>query len=178
LWTLPLQGQNKITLQITDSIPNDVKYKRELINSSEIQIECKRIITQLIYKGFLLAAVDSTILKNDTVRLKIELGNSFRWGKVELKYLPNAFIKQFRFNQPLESPLQIQSLLKSMDETISFYENRGYPFAYFYWDSLRIKNDSLSGSLKFEKNIEITFDTIALIGEAGITKQFLYNYFQ
>ena len=70
-------------------------------------------------------------------------------------------VKQFGFDQATKGIAGVETLKKSMTQTISFFENRGYPFAYFYWDSLVIKNDTIHGSLYFEKNILISLLTKA-----------------
>lgn len=159
-----------------DSLPSNIVYEKKVPDKSGAEIQANKIVNQLMTKGFLTASVDSVILKNDTAFVKIFIGARFNWGNVNYKYLSPSMINQFGFHQTQTGLANIEILKKSMTQAINYFENRGYPFAYFYWDSLVIKNDTIHGVLNFEKNILITFDTIALYGDGGLTKNFLYNY--
>jgi len=169
-------AQKKITVLLQDSLPAGIKYEKLVSDKSAVEQQALKIVNQLLAKGFVTASVDSIHLKNDTARVKIYMGNVFHWGLVNFKFMPKPIIKQFEFEQSTQGPISVENLKKSMFQTLSYFENRGYPFAYFYWDSLAIHSDTILGSLYFEKNILITFDTIALAGEAGVNKKFLYNY--
>lgn len=160
----------------TNSLPKEISYEKMVTDKSGAEMQANKIVTQLMNKGFLTAGVDKIWLQNDTAFITIYLGTKFNWGQINYKYLPLPMVKQFGFDQATKGIAGVETLKKSMTQTISYFENRGYPFAYFYWDSLVIKNDTIHGSLYFEKNILITFDTLALYGDAGLTKNFLYNY--
>lgn len=169
-------AQNKIAILITDSLPNGITYEKRATDLAGVENEAGRVVTRLMNRGFLTASIDSIALKNDTARVFIFTGRSFSWGKIDYKHLPLPMIKQFGFEKSTKGLVNIEGLKNSMTQTIGFFENRGYPFAYFYWDSLAIEKDTIHGFLYFEKNILITFDTIALYGEGGVSKNFLYNY--
>jgi hypothetical protein len=169
-------GQKKITVILEDSIAAGITFEKLVVDKSGVEQQALKIVSQLLAKGFVTASVDSINLHNDTARVKIYMGNRFSWGSVNFKYLPKPMLKQFGFEESTQGPISVESLKKSMFQTLSYFENRGYPFAYFYWDSLVVRKDTILGSLYFEKNILITFDTIALFGEAGVNKKFLYNY--
>lgn len=171
-----LFAQNGFIFFLTDSLPQKIVFEKKVPDKSGVEIQANKIVNQLMTHGFLTASVDSILLKNDTAFVKIFAGNRFNWGKINYKYLSPSMVKQFGFDQTNKGLANVGILKKSMTQTINYFENRGYPFAYFYWDSLLIKNDTIHGLLYFEKNILITFDTMALYGDAGLTKNFLYNY--
>lgn len=171
-----LFAQNGFVLFLTDSLPQKVVFEKKVSDKSGVEIQANKIVNQLMIQGFLTASVDSILLKNDTAFVKIFAGNRFNWGKINYRYLSPSMVKQFGFDQTNKGLANVGIIKKSMTQTINYFENRGYPFAYFYWDSLLIRNDTIHGLLYFEKNILITFDTIALYGDAGLTKNFLYNY--
>ena len=159
-----------------DSLPKGIAFEKQVADKSGAEMQANKIVTQLMNRGFLTASVDEIILKKDTAFVKIFKGNQFDWGHINYKYLAKPMIKQFGFDIATKGSARVYALKQAMTQTINYFENRGYPFAYFYWDSLVIKNDTIHGSLYFEKNILITFDTLALYGDAGVTKNFLYNY--
>ncbi len=175
-FSLNLIAQNKLVFFLKDSLPKNILFEKQVTDLAAAEMQANKIVTQLMNKGFLTASADEILFKNDTAFVKIYKGNQFNWGQINYKYLPKPLVKQFGFDQSTKGPAAIDPLKKSMIQTINFFETNGYPFAYFYWDSLVIRNDTIHGSLFFEKNILITFDTLALYGEAGLSKQFLYNY--
>jgi len=171
-----LSAQNKIVFYPIDSIPKDIAYEKQVKDNSAARLQGNKIVTQLMNRGYLTASLDTILYKNDTAFVSIFKGNTFQWGVLNYRYLPRNMLKQFGFNQTANGFIKTDELKKAMTQTIRYFENQGYPFAYFYWDSLQIHNDTVSGSLYFEKNILITFDTLALYGDAGVSKKFLYNY--
>ena len=171
-----LFAQKGFVLLLNDSLPKEITFEKKLADKAGAEMQAGKIITQLMNLGFLTASSDEISLNEDTAFVKIYKGNRFDWGQINYKYLPKPMIKQFGFDQATKGLARVEELKQAMTHTINYFENRGYPFAYFYWDSLVIKNDTIAGSLYFEKNILITFDTIALYGDAGVTKNFLYNY--
>jgi hypothetical protein len=171
-----LLAQRNVVFYPSQAFPISVDYEKSVADQSGAESQALKIVTQLMNHGYLVASLDSIVLRNDTAFASFHIGNKFNWGKINYKYLAKPLIEQFGFNRLTNNELSLGNLEVAMTQTISFFENRGYPFAYFYWDSLVIKNDSIYGSLYFEKNIAITFDTLALYGESGLSKSFLYNY--
>ena len=169
-------AQTKLTLIIKDTLPKEISYEKQVSDRQGAHTQILRIVTQLMNKGFLMASLDSVIYKNDTVYADVHIGPVFTWGNINYKYLPLPLMKQFGFDKSTKGTAALDVLKRSMTQTITYMENRGYPFAYFYWDSLVLRKDSIHGSVFFEKNIPITFDTLAIYGDPGVTKQFLYNY--
>jgi len=169
-------AQNKIVLITTDSVPRGIKFEKYNNDRSAVELQAQKIVTQLMNKGFLTASVDSIRIWRDTAFVEIYKGNVFQWGNIRYKYLPMPMISEFGFNNVFKGATSADALINSMQLTIKYFENIGYPFAYFYWDSLSIEKDTIHGMLHFEKNILITFDTMALYGDPGLSKSFLYNY--
>ena len=171
-----VKSQNRLILIVTDSLPVQIKVEKFHTDKFSVELHSQKLVAQLMNSGYLTASVDSIRYWKDTAFVEIYTGRMFHWGEIRYKYLPASMIKQFGFERSLKGPAGTEPLVKSMMQTISHFEGLGYPFAYFYWDSLEIKKDTIHGLLNFEKNILITFDTLSLYGDPGITKSFLYNY--
>ena len=169
-------AQNKIVMVTNDSLAGGITFEKYHTDRSAVELQCRKLVTQLMNKGFLTASVDSIRYWQDTAFVEIYSGKLYQWGQIRYKYLPKGMVDQFGFNRSLFGPANMDALQKSMTLTIRHFENLGYPFAYFFWDSLHIEQDTIHGILHFEKNILITFDTMALYGDPGLSKSFLYNY--
>ncbi len=169
-------AQKNIRFLLTDSVPNGIHYEKIVADGNGVQRQADKIVSQLMNQGFLIASVDSIRIANDTAWVTFFVGRRFNWGNISYKYLAEPMRNQFGFDRATVDIVAIDALKNAMSLTLTHFENNGHPFAYFYWDSLVIRNDTISGSLYFEKNIGIAFDTIALYGDKALTKKFLYNY--
>lgn len=169
-------AQKGLTFRVQGSLPAEINFLRVVADRDLAYKQAGRIITQLMNKGYLSASIDTLIYRNDSAIAMLYLGKLFKWGQVSYKFLPAAMVKQFGFDQTKNGVVALENLKNAMNQTIGHFENKGYPFAYFYWDSLVIRDDSVHGSIFFEKNIFISFDTLALYGQSGLSKNFLYNY--
>ena len=126
-----------------DSLPKGIAFEKQVADKSGAEMQANKIVTQLMNRGFLTASVDEIILKKDTAFVKIFKGNQFDWGHINYKYLAKPMIKQFGFDIATKGSARVYALKQAMTQTINYFENRGYLFAYFYWDSLVIKNDTI-----------------------------------
>lgn len=175
---LKSNSQNNLVFIPQTQLPKFVKYENRINDIGNGRLQCQKIVFQLATNGYITADIDSTYTSNDTFFAKFYIGKIYNWGNVNTKNLPENFIKKFGFDKIADGTANLNQLKKSMNEVIDFYENKGYPFAYFSWDSLKIDEDTISGNLNFEKNYYITFDTIALYGDNILSKKFLYNYLE
>lgn len=169
-------SQNNFVFYSLNKLPDFVKYPNMVKDLQNGKLQSTKIANYLLAYGYISASVDSVFQKNDTIFFKIYTGKRYNWGKVNFKYLNENFIKKFGFQKLGNGIVNLTEMQNSMNLTIDYFENKGYPFAYFYWDSLKITNDSIRGNLFFEKNYFITFDTIALYGDRILSKNFIYNY--
>jgi len=62
-------------------------------------------------------------------------------------------------------------------KTLNYLENRGFPFASIYLDSIFEKNDTVFANLVVDKNLRCFFDTISVRGNLKVAKNYLKAYF-
>lgn len=175
---LKSSSQNNFIFISQTQLPKYVKFENSVKDIHNGRLQCQKIIYQLAGNGFITADIDTIYTQNDTIFSKFYLGKIFSWGNVNTNNLNENFLKKFGFDKITKGTVNLNHFTKNMNDVIDFYENKGYPFAYFSWDSLIIDQDTISGNLKFEKNYYITFDTIALYGDKVLSKKFLYNYLE
>ncbi|MCC6720660.1 MAG: hypothetical protein IT243_00545 [Bacteroidia bacterium] len=171
-----LFSQSNFKFYTADSLPDFISLPTTVNNIKNGEIQCSKIIARLLSKGYVSSGVDTIFQRNDTIFFSIYYGKRCTWGNVNLKNLPENLISKFGFHSTVSGVINLSEIQKSMNLTIDYFENKGYPFAYFYWDSLKIENDTIHGNLFFEKNFYITFDTVAIYGDKVLTKNFIYNY--
>ncbi len=169
-------AQTNLHFLVSDSLPSGIQFEKIVADRNGAQHQANKMVSQMMNLGFLIASVDTIIINKDTAWVSFYIGQRFNWGKLSYKYLAEPLRNQFHFEKATKGFVALDALKNSMSLTLSHFENNGHPFAYFYWDSLVVRNDTISGTLYFEKNIEITFDTLALYGDKALTKKFLYHY--
>ncbi len=138
----------------------------------------KKTIAELHQKGYLLAHVDSSIIKNDSLILYISVGSKFYWstnspnfGKVNLtsRASTNIFnLKDAKWSQ--------QRVNLFFDKIISDFENNGYPFAYAYFDSLNIKDSLIKANFVLHQGPNFVFDTINMPGVNTLKQSFISSF--
>lgn len=156
--------------------PEGIAQTRSGADREGIERMAKKTVADLMNQGYITASLDTVVYKNDTAFVHIYTGKQFGWGQIRTKDIPAALLNEFGFSRQLQGIIRLGSLREAMESTLSHFESQGYPFAYFFWDSLQVPGDTVSGILRFEKNILIHFDTLALYGDAWVSKNFLYNY--
>ena len=80
-------------------------------------------------------------------------------------------------NYIINSTLPLQNYNTLTQKTLNYLENRGFPFASVYLDSVRTQNDTVFANLVVDKNLRCVFDTIAVRGNLKVAKSYLKAYF-
>lgn len=135
----------------------------------------KRELTLYMYSnGFLDFNVDT--MYNDTlknIKLYMYLGSQYFWKTILADSLPKKILKNIKNRQNnTVSPHSVYSALRAV---LNFYENNGYPFAQIGFDSIKLKDDSISAKIIVHKKSFHTIDSIIIKGNAKINKNYIYQ---
>lgn len=131
-------------------------------------------------RGFLTFTLD-TVMKTDSLHYTVKgsAGEAFRQIRLTIsddnrKLLKRIGIQPRSMGSAKANPTEISRMLK---ETLEKLENNGYPFAKVGLNTLEIDGTTIHTELYIEKNNEIKWQKIHLIGErTGVTEKFLSNY--
>lgn len=171
----------KIHLLDKDSafIKKNVAYSTSFADSLSAQKQVLNVLNTLYSLGFLYAHADS--IKTDFFHINayITVGNIMKWVRLKALKIDPILLEHVGFKEKIYDGKfynykQISSLYESI---IDYCENNGYPFASVKLDSVKINGDSIAARLVVSKNKLILIDSIHIVGDVKISKNYLYNYF-
>ncbi|MBX2931592.1 MAG: hypothetical protein KF781_06595 [Chitinophagaceae bacterium] len=172
----------KLTIHSIDDATNILYKDFSLKQNFSDTISCEKYITQLPSllqsKGYISAALDSIIKQNNHYTVYVFVGEKYIWKELKIKeqdklILSAASIKQNIFYQ---KPFNPEVVKQVQEKLLDYFEIIGYPFASIGFDSLVIENKEVSAQLLINKGILYKMDSIKIIGNAKISKNFLYKY--
>ncbi len=170
------------TLKIrnTDSVSifKYVSYKPKYNSQKEIDKTLNSILSELRYKGYLLANVDSVSGDSLNKIYFLSCGAKYKWAYLKKGNSDVEVMSRLGFSEKLytNKPFNYSQTARLIEKTISYYENNGYPFASIKLDSVTLNDNSISVVLNVNKNKLFKVDSIIVKGDAKINKTFLYRY--
>lgn len=120
-------------------------------------------LNQFRQKGYLLAVCDTVYLSTDSLIVKIDKHIKFedlvlRLDQSFCVFYPNLCREILQVTNSLGP----QTIAKVHNVIESYFENQGFPFASFEYDSVLIAAGSISAKLKIEPSQKFYFDTLVL----------------
>ncbi|TVR81071.1 MAG: hypothetical protein EA412_03720 [Chitinophagaceae bacterium] len=158
--------------------PDDLNLEKSYQHINLLKQALSRSLSDFYGDGYLTATFDDFTVEDDTASVVFISGETFKWIKLSFDetdpfLMSNLRIREHQFEDNVFNPARFQRLI---DRILRFSEQNGYPFAKVKLDSVEIENNSISAQLIYEKNNLILYDTIELLGEPRIHKNYLSNY--
>lgn len=148
-------------------------------DSLDCFIQAKKEVNKVISQGFLTAGLDSVQHASDNLYiLHISSGIKYNWvalkpGNAEEEALSYIGYRQRFF---IANPFQPEELGRLFEKLLKYYENNGYPFASVMLDSIHVKQQTIEASLLVNKRQLFIVDSIEVVGNSTIKRQFMHNY--
>jgi outer membrane protein assembly factor BamA len=165
-----------INTQHGNNLLKEYKIANQLVDSASVSKEINQALLQLHAKEYLLASIDSTWTKPDSVCVRLYIGERFRWINLRRGNVDEVILNHSGFREKLyrDKPFSYSELATQEDNVLTYCENQGFPFATIRLDSISITPQGIQASLFLEKGTYIRFDTIHLEGSVSLKKRFLY----
>lgn len=165
-----IDGLEQLTKREKKTFPDSVS----LVNY------CQDLQLQAYKRGFLTFSIDS-INRLDSTRFHLVGSVGQRFEQVDFTITPETRsmlrkmgIQPRAISSTNANPAVISRML---DEIRTTLENNGYPFAKVGLNSLEIEDDHIKTTLVVEKNAEVRWVKIHVIGEKiNISERFIANY--
>ena len=158
-----------ILLKITTVDSVDINKIIAVKTSFSSKPTCTNYVNQLPNilkaKGYITASIDSIFETQNTVELKLFIGN---------KYV----FKSLAIPSEIKNILGVENDFETLPQAIlNYYENNGYPFATIGFDSVFINNkNEITAALNINKGIEYKLDSIRVWGNLSISNNFLQHH--
>jgi hypothetical protein len=136
-----------------------------------------KLIKDLRNKNWMEASIDSVYGNDDTLNVFLHLGPQYQFAG-ELPTTDNVQNKRNgkEDKKKTDELLNLQQTLSKIDQQLIYWQENGYPFATFYWDSISMTNDSLRMSASIQKGPLVIIDSLKNKEDAKVSESFLRSY--
>jgi translocation and assembly module TamA len=140
----------------------------------------RELILALQADAYLTASADAMRWGRDTVRVRLYVGEQFRWaylhnGNLGDGLLTRAGYREKFFRRTAWHPAEWAAL---QERVLTEAENQGYPFATIGIDSLRMSGRDIAGRVVLKRGPAVYFDSLQIVGTSKTKKRFLTKYLQ
>ncbi len=129
-------------------------------------------------KGYVTASIDSISYNAGFARMLLYIGELYLWAQIDTKNVEPSLLDAIGWHEKMfaNKPMDF-SLLQILEEKmLNHLENKGYPFARVYLDSLQLSDNKVSALLKVNKGPLYKIDSIRVYGNAKISNTYLQRY--
>ena len=184
LLTLNTDAQNRqLQLISIDSDSTTLAQIASLPNVCKNQSECQNLLENYIKtlrkKAYITASLDSIYADTLQTKAYVFLGKKYEWLQLEKGNISEKILNQvgFRPQKFYQKAFNWNEVLNLQERLLQYYENHAYPFAEISLQNVMIdENGRITASLHSEKNQLITIDSLLILGNAKISRQYLSNY--
>ncbi|MGI4761709.1 MAG: BamA/TamA family outer membrane protein [Janthinobacterium lividum] len=140
----------------------------------------RELVLALQADAYLTASADAMRWGRDTVRVRLYVGEQFRWaylhnGNLGDGLLTRAGYREKFFRRTAWHPADWAAL---QERVLTEAENQGYPFATIGIDSLRMSGRDIAGRVVLKRGPAVYFDSLQIVGTSKTKKRFLTKYLQ
>ncbi|MCY1633383.1 BamA/TamA family outer membrane protein [Marinifilum sp. D737] len=175
-------SQHKVQLNVFVE-NNSVRIAKSLYRIQGKYSDVDVALSKLDYKiqkarqlGYLEANLDSLVSKNDKLLAFIHIGDKYFLNRISHQGVNQKDSMNFSFRLYNHKRIQLSEMAKYQQKIIETYNNKGYPFAKIYNDSVNIRNSKLDVTWNIEKGKFVVWDSIKLKGKLKVRNEFIMKY--
>lgn len=175
-----LFGQNKIELEILNlkklkPRPSFKFYHKDSISTVKYLNSVNRYYQD---KGYLLCHYEIKKRVNSKWIVKIIPFEKFQWARLENGNLDDELIRLTKFKEKIynKADFSLSEYQEFTSKLLEDLENKGYPFAKVWLDSVEIGNQRISGKLMIDKGPYVMITKINVKGSKKISPKFIATY--
>jgi outer membrane protein assembly factor BamA len=185
LFFLPFYGWAQYPLHVVPVDKDSVFIQKQLglTTSFRSQVQCLQYVANLLSllqaRGYLAASIDSVAYSEKEASLRLYVGDSWRWAKIDTRNTDPTLLAAAAWNDRSFSnhPMDMRLFRNRQQSMLDYLENNGYPFAKVGLDSIVLKDSGeVSAALKVDKGPLYKIDSIRVYGNAKISNEFLQRY--
>ena len=138
----------------------------------------KEVVPFLMQQGYLSVSIDSIQISGTTTTAWVYVGKKYGWGKITVDSIILSVVNDIN-KWPEVSPgnqLNPKSFWTFREKLLQRFEDAGYPFARFRFDTAVLDNNQWFASLKAEPGPLYRIEQIKNDGRLKIRKKFLEQY--
>ena len=163
---LPLLRRYKVRGTVPDSL-SALRQVRELVRA-------------LQGDAYLTASADTLRWTRDTVRVRLYVGEQFRWAYLRNGNLGDGLLTRAGYREKFfrNKPFLPEDWARLQERVLTEAENQGFPFATVGLDSVQLSGHDISGRVVLKRGRAVIFDSLQIVGNTKTKKRFLIKYLQ
>ncbi|HHL52063.1 MAG TPA: hypothetical protein ENJ39_01700 [Flammeovirgaceae bacterium] len=147
-------------------------------DSAGFMLRVQEAYHDLLWRGYLLANIDSLQMQGETWRAQIHVGQRYRWQALGVRGIPEELLskagyRQHNFDGRLFSVKEFSRLVENL---LSLAAENGHPFATLKLDAIAVDSNRVSATLVYHAGPEIRYDSLALVPPNLVKPAFLAAY--
>ncbi|GAA4352695.1 BamA/TamA family outer membrane protein [Hymenobacter saemangeumensis] len=156
------------------------RVKAAVADSLSALREVRELVQALQADAYLTASADELRWSRDTVRVRLYVGEKFRWAYLRNGNLGDGLLTRAGYRERFyrNTPWVPADWARLQDRILSEAENQGYPFATVGLDSVRLQGHDIAGRVVLKRGTLIVFDSLQIVGNTKTRKRFLIKYLQ
>jgi translocation and assembly module TamA len=171
----------RIDAEVADrAILRRVKVKNIIPDSLSALHEVRDLVLALQAESYLMASADEMRWRRDTVRVRLYIGEKFRWAHLRNGNLGDALLTRAGYRERFfrNQPWVPADWTKLQERVLTEAENQGFPFATVGLDSVQFNGHDIAGRVVLKRGPLILFDSLEILGTTKTKKRFLTKYLQ
>lgn len=142
--------------------------------------EVRELVLGLQSDAYLTASADELHWSRDTVRVRLYVGEQFRWAYLRNGNLGDGLLTRAGYREKFfrGTPFVPEDWVKLQERILTEAENQGFPFATVGLDSIHLSGHDISGRVVLKRGRVVVFDSLQIVGNSKTKKRFLTKYLQ
>ena len=128
-------------------------------------------------KGFITASIDTLRIDSAGATVGLFLGDQYRWGTIRTKETDAPLLEAIRF-PAMKGNMSFAAIQDWQRKILDYLEETGHPFGKTYLDSIQLAGEEVSAVLQIYKGPLYKIDSVQVIGDAKVTREFLQKYLE
>jgi outer membrane protein assembly factor BamA len=153
-------------------------YQKNFPDSAQRADYLQKFLAKIQKKGYWQAHLQNVKYSADSLKVSIFLGTLFVWKKIDYSQVESIFLEKIKLATFPKTPVDWEIWETTAKKIVSNAENKGYPFAEVFLDSLLVESNEVSARLRMRKGFFVVWDTLSLQGNLKIKRSFLEKYLQ
>lgn len=142
--------------------------------------EVRELVLALQGDAYLTASADEVRWGRDTVRVRLYVGEQFRWAYLRNGNLGDGLLTRAGYREKFfrRTPFLPADWARLQERILVEAENQGFPFATVGLDSIRLNGHDIAGRVVLKRGPVVVFDSLQIVGNTKTKKRFLTKYLQ
>ncbi|MGY3088224.1 translocation and assembly module TamA [Hymenobacter sp. UYAg731] len=140
----------------------------------------RELVLGLQGDAYLTASADELHWSRDTVRVRLYVGEQFRWAYLRNGNLGDGLLTRAGYREKFfrGTPFVPEDWVKLQERILTEAENQGFPFASVGLDSIHLSGHDIAGRVVLKRGRVVVFDSLQIVGNSKTKKRFLTKYLQ